>query len=290
MFGLLNVDKPAGVTSRDVVNHVQRLIRPVKVGHAGTLDPLATGVLVICVGPATRLVPFIQQQHKVYRATFLLGVTSNTDDVEGDVQPIDGARHVTRQDIASLIPKYTGVIQQVPPQFSAVKVKGRRAYQQARRGREVRLEPRPVEIHRLELLEVDERSLSLEIECGSGTYIRSLGRDLGADLGSGAVMSALRRTRIGPFVVENAVGLDAIQKSTFTEMLLPAKLALHGIPDYVASAADVALLSSGRTVETTGQDYADGVQVAVVDAQGELVCVAESQGHRLAPRTVFRSA
>src|SRR6478609_12096076 len=207
MFGLLNVDKPAGITSRDVVNRVQRLVRPHKVGHAGTLDPLATGVLVIAIGPATRLIEYVQRMPKSYQGTFLLGRTSDTEDVEGNVVELPHTPVPSRDDILAAIPRFLGTIEQRPPAFSALKVAGQAAYKLARRGEAVELAARPVEIISIDLVRYEYPELELRVRCGSGTYIRSLGRDLAEALGSAAVMSQLRRIAIGPFQVEESLQL-----------------------------------------------------------------------------------
>jgi tRNA pseudouridine55 synthase len=208
MIGLLNINKPTGKTSRDVVNHVQRLVRPAKVGHAGTLDPLATGVLVVCVGPATRLIQYVQQMPKRYRATFLLGCRSDSDDTELEVTPVD-APAATRSAIETALPNFVGTIQQRPPAFSAIKVKGKRAYDLARNGEQIQLEARPITIHGIDIVSYDYPELVLDIRCGSGTYIRSIGRDLAEQLGTAAVMSALERTEIGRFRATDAATLDS---------------------------------------------------------------------------------
>ena len=180
--GVLNVDKPVGVTSRDVVNQVVRLVRPAKVGHAGTLDPLATGVLVVCVGHATRLINLVQEGRKRYRGRFRLGQTSDTDDVTGNVQPAGDWSGITKTQLEAELVEFIGQIQQVPPQFSAVHVQGQRAYDLARRGVAVELTARPVEVFSLQLTAFEPPDFELDVVCGSGTYIRSIGRDLGTRL------------------------------------------------------------------------------------------------------------
>jgi tRNA pseudouridine55 synthase len=288
MFGLLNINKPAGLTSRDAVNHVQRLVRPDKAGHAGTLDPLATGVLIICIGPATRLVPFVQQQRKVYRATFLLGRTSDTDDVEGRVSILEQAPEIGREQIVAVLPRFLGRIEQTPPQYSAVKVRGERAYALARAGREAALAPRRVDIHRLELLAFDGVELSLEIECGSGTYVRAIGRDLGAALGSGAVMSRLVRTRIGPFVLEQATPLDALTRESLPSHLLPAALAVADLPRCEIDETQWEHLRNGRGVPRGELPPLHvGQSIALFAGSGELAAVGELRDGRLAPSMVF---
>ena len=199
MFGFLNLNKPAGVTSRDVVNQVQRLVRPEKVGHAGTLDPLATGVLVVCVGRATRLTEYVQRMPKHYSATFLFGRQSDTEDIDGQVIELADPPQPKRDQIEATLPKFLGEIQQVPPAYSALKVEGRRAYDLARRGEDVQLAARPVVIYELRIVAYEYPELRLDIVCGSGTYVRSLGRNIARTVGTQAVMSALVRTAIGNF-------------------------------------------------------------------------------------------
>ncbi|MBA3313100.1 MAG: tRNA pseudouridine(55) synthase TruB [Planctomycetota bacterium] len=227
-FGLLNLDKPAGMSSRTAVDVVERLVHPAKVGHAGTLDPIATGVLVVCVGSATRLISFVQEGRKVYRATFRFGVTSVTDDVEGFVSSVPNAPRLTRDDVEAALPEFVGTIEQIPPVFSAVHVGGRRAYELARRGEAVALAPRSVEIHRYEAIDFDEESqeLTAEIECGSGTYVRSLGRDLAKRLGTAAVMTGLRRTAVGPFTIDRAISPSSLTLESLPSRLLPASTAV----------------------------------------------------------------
>ncbi|NOY30442.1 MAG: tRNA pseudouridine(55) synthase TruB, partial [Planctomycetes bacterium] len=186
MFGILNLNKPIGWTSRDAVNRVQRLVRPAKAGHAGTLDPLATGVLVVCIGPATRLISYVQAMPKVYQATFLLGRTSDSDDIETEVRELASPPQPSREEIESKLPDFLGEIQQRPPAYSALKVNGQRAYKLAREGLAVQLEPRPVEIYELRVTGYNYPELKINLRCGSGTYVRSLGRDLAEALGTGA--------------------------------------------------------------------------------------------------------
>ena len=178
IFGLLNIHKPRGKTSRWAVDQVKRLVRPAKVGHAGTLDPLATGVLIVAVGPVTRLMEDVQQAPKQYRAEYLLGQTSDTEDTEGRVTELVDPRRPSRAEIEFAAARFVGEIQQRPPAFSAIKVSGRRAYSLARKGQEVKLEPRAVTIHSLNIPDYVYPRLTLDIQCSSGTYIRSLGRDL----------------------------------------------------------------------------------------------------------------
>ena len=205
MFGILNVDKPKGMTSRDVVNVVQRMIRPVKVGHAGTLDPLATGVLVLMVGRATRLTEYIHSVSKTYLGTFQLGKVSNTEDIEGEVVSRNVLAVPNLKTVKAVVASFSGVQQQMPPAFSALKVNGKRAYDLARQGEKVELQPREIQVFHIEVVAYKYPVLTIEVKCTSGTYIRSLGRDIGEALQTGAVMTDLQRTSIGAFKIGQAV-------------------------------------------------------------------------------------
>jgi tRNA pseudouridine55 synthase len=247
-FGILNVNKPAGCTSRDAVNRVDRLTWPVKCGHAGTLDPLATGVLVVCVGQATRLIQYVQQLPKRYEATFLLGHRSLTDDVEGAVEVLADAAEPSRQALEAALPPFLGEIDQRPPAHSAIKVDGKRSYDRARRGEIFELPARKVTIHRLEVHRYEYPELEVEIECGSGTYVRSLGRDLAAALGTSAVMSALVRTAIGEFRVEEGVPLDTMTADIFAAHLRPALAAVANLQRVQVNAGQLVEIRHGRPI------------------------------------------
>ncbi len=280
-FGILNIDKPAGLTSRRVVDRVVELVRPAKVGHAGTLDPLATGVLVVCVGKATRLIELVQEHPKSYHATFLLGRESDTDDLEGTVTETAVDREITREEVETHLPAFVGRIAQVPPKFSAVHVEGRRAYERARAGQTVELTPRTVEIFRLEITRFDYPELELAIDCGSGTYIRSIGRDLGRALGCGAVMSALVRTQVGPYRIEDAIQLDRLTPDTLDGHLLKATTAVPSLPKRVVNEEEVALVRGGRPIPRGAVAHStNSDSVAIVDTTGTLLSIA-----RLAPET-----
>jgi tRNA pseudouridine55 synthase len=226
-FGLLNLNKPHGETSRWVVNQVQRIVRPAKAGHAGTLDPLATGVLVVCVGQATRLVEYVQMMRKRYRAEFELGRTSTTEDAEGKITELSNPPVPSLAEIERAVKHLTGEILQRPPAFSAIKVAGRRSYDLARRGQAVDLTPRPVTIFSIQIVRYAYPILVLEIECSGGTYVRSIGRDLAESLGTGAVMSALVRSSIGSFRLEDAVDLLRLSAETITQHLIPPTRAVE---------------------------------------------------------------
>ena len=236
------------MTSRQAVNVVQRLARPAKTGHAGTLDPLATGVLVVCVGGATRLIEYVQRMPKRYVGTFLLGRQSATEDVEGDVTELPDAPRPTREEIEAAAQRFVGRIQQRPPAFSALKVQGRPAYKLARRGKPVELAPRPVEIYRIELRAYQYPELILEIECGGGTYVRSLGRDLAESLGTAAVMSALVRTGIGRFSIEDAIDPRELTPDNWMAFLQPPLRAVEYLPRVQLSAEQAARIRNGLTI------------------------------------------
>jgi tRNA pseudouridine55 synthase len=208
--GLVVLDKPGGMTSRDAVDAALRWFpRGTRVGHTGTLDPLATGVLVLCVGSATRLTEYVQQMAKTYRTTVRLGARSDTDDADGTVTPVDVLHPPQREELENCLQTFLGEIEQVPPAFSAAKVTGRRAYDLARQGREVALEARRVRIDGIDVLRYEYPEADLEVRCGKGTYIRSLARDVGERLGCGGLVQVLRRTRVGPFQAADAVSLEA---------------------------------------------------------------------------------
>ena len=246
--GLLNVHKPTALSSRQVVDRVQTLVYPTKVGHAGTLDPLATGVLLVCVGPATRLISRVQQGRKRYVGRFRLGQRSDTEDIEGEVVPAGDWSGVTRQQIEQLIPEFLGSILQTPPQISALKVGGQRAYKLARRGVVVELKPRPVDVFSLKMTDFHPPEFELDVECGTGTYIRSLGRDIGERLGCGAVMSGLSRTAIGPFRLEDAVSLDSLNVVTLAGALVPPQAVLPELPRRTLGSNEIVAVRQGQTL------------------------------------------
>jgi tRNA pseudouridine55 synthase len=276
MFGLYNINKPSGITSRDVVNRVQRLVRPAKAGHAGTLDPLASGVLVVCVGPATRLIPYVQRMTKHYRATFLLGHASDTDDVYGEVCLSNDPYRPSREEILETLKRFLGEILQRPPRYSAVKVKGQRAYRLARRQEPIELPARPVTIHELHLRDYTYPTLELDVVCGSGTYIRSLGRDVAAELGTTAIMSSLVRTAIGTFSIEESVRLEDISADSADRYLLPAIRAVEGLPRLMLTEQEVERVARGLTIVREGLAATD--PIAAMDTTGQLGAILVRRG------------
>jgi tRNA pseudouridine55 synthase len=276
--GLLVLDKPSGLTSRAAVDRALRWFpRRTKLGHTGTLDPLATGVLVLCIGKATRLVEYVQRMNKAYHSLFTLGARSSTDDADGEITPIsahDPGLAAIEKGLAGL----QGRLEQVPPAFSAAHVEGQRAYDLARRGQDVALTARPVHVYRIEILKYEHPQLEVQVECGKGTYIRSLARDLGAMLGVGAYVSLLRRTRVGPFVPEQATPLEAD-----APRVLPTALALADLPRVDLHETDVPRLRQGQAVPVAAPD-APEVAVFASDA---VVAVARVQGGLLWPDKVL---
>lgn len=268
--GILNLNKPTGMTSRRVVDVVQRLVRPDKVGHAGTLDPLASGVLVVCVGSATRLIEYVQKMPKRYRGTFLLGRTSPTEDIESEVTLLENPPQPTLDDILRTAVSMTGEIQQRPPSFSALKVDGQRAYDLAREGKLVEFAPRPVTIHGIQVVTYNYPELVLEVQCGGGTYIRSLGRDLARALNSDAVMSALVRSAIGEFQLGNAFDPEQLTRNNLAEHLLPLRAAVADLPMLELNAEEIARLSKGLFIRHAGSD---ATEYAGIDAHGRLIAL-----------------
>jgi tRNA pseudouridine55 synthase len=210
LCGILNVDKPLGLSSHDVVTTVRKLVGQRKVGHAGTLDPLATGVLLLCLGKATRVSQFLMDSHKVYRAIVRLGISTTTHDREGEITS-QSSVGVGQGEVEAAVQRFVGCIDQVPPAYSAIKVKGRRLYHLARQGIAVQAPPRKVDVYRLDVIEWSAPFVTLEVECGPGTYVRALARDLGQTLGCGAHIAALCRTKSGQFTLEQAVGLPELE-------------------------------------------------------------------------------
>ena len=279
--GILLVDKPAGMTSHDVVARTRRAFGTRKVGHAGTLDPMATGLLVIGIEGATRLLTYIVGADKTYEATIRLGQTTGTDDAEGEivaVAPPEAWGAVTDDAVSAGIASLTGEISQVPSAVSAIKVDGRRAYDRVRAGEEVVLAARDVVVSRFDLLETRRGEgfidLDVIVDCSSGTYIRSLARDLGAGLGVGGHLTALRRTRVGPFEVAGAVGLDALEGAP---TLTPGETAARILPVLEMSSDDARDLRHGKRL--VGQAARlDGALGAALDPDGRLIGIVERRG------------
>jgi tRNA pseudouridine55 synthase len=290
--GLVNINKPTGISSRKVVDCVQQLVWPAKAGHAGTLDPLATGVLVVCVGSATRLISHIQSGRKRYIGRFLLGKRSPTDDIDAEMVEGGAWSNVTANQIQQLLPDFLGTIQQTPPRISAVKVGGHRAYKLARRGEAVELQPRPVTIFSLKLAEFQPPEFELEIECGSGTYVRSLGRDLGERLGCGAVMSKLCRMSVGPFTLSHSILLDSIDRLSLAQALTPPLAVVADLPRRSLNPTEICMVRQGQAIcSKIDCDVNYGGEVTLLDADQTLIGIAvrEASSQRLFPKVILHS-
>lgn len=270
----LAIDKPAGLSSRAVVDRVSKTVGSRRVGHAGTLDPLATGVLVVAVERATRLIEYVQRMRKRYRADFLLGATSPTDDVESDPVSTPGAEPPSEEAIREAISRQVGEILQVPPIYSAIKLSGKRAYELARRGAEPKIEPRPVHVHRIDVLEYEYPHLRIDVECGSGTYIRSIARDLGNSLGVGGLMKELRRTAVGVFTEEIAIPLDDLSPTDWRGFARTLRFALSELPTIALDAEGSDSFRHGR--KTLVPNAPDG-ELVVVDEQDRLLGIGRSE-------------
>ncbi len=278
-FGILNIDKPQGITSREAVNHVCRLVpKKTRVGHCGTLDPLATGVLLVCVGPATRLIQFGQAAPKHYIGTFRLGLSSDTEAITGEVQTHD-APEVTRAQLESVLPNFIGSIDQRPPAFSALRVAGKRAYDLARAGKEVKLKSRKIDILSLSVVDFNFPDFRLDIKCGSGTYVRSLGRDIAEALGSHAVMTGLARAGIGQFQQSEALKLDDLNAENLHDHFLAPQLLIGDMASTVLVDDEFKKLQDGNWIR---RDMPDSVEeLAAYDDQGRLVVVLKRDSGRL---------
>lgn len=284
--GLLVLDKPAGITSREAVDRaLQWFPRKTKVGHTGTLDPFATGTLVLCLGRATRLVEYVQRMSKTYRSTFILGATSNTDDIDGVITHTSNATDPGRDAVVAALTHLVGTIEQIPPAYSAAKVSGRRAYALARQGEEVELAPRSVAVYAIDLIRYDWPEIEVEVRCGKGTYIRSLARDAGAALGCGAYVSSLRRTRVGPFLADEGLNLDS-DEDTARAQLLPLALALSDLPRVVVNTDEALRLRQGQSINTDAQITGE---VAVFTTSGEVIGVStiDSERNELRPTKIL---
>ncbi len=295
--GILVVDKPQGPTSHDVVALVRRLAATRRVGHGGTLDPFATGVLPIFLGHGTRVVEYHATDTKGYRATVCFGAASTTDDLEGDLTPAESPAP-SREAVEAALDGFRGPIAQRPPAFSAVKVSGRRAYAIARAGGPVDLPERQVTIHGLTLLgwdgsDADRPVAIVDVRCSAGTYIRAIARDLGQRLGNAAYLGALARTASGPFVLEDAVSLEAIRAaaaespSGLAPLLLPIDAGLDAYPEITLTPDETEAIARGQFVSPAGGIASPGERYRLRTPDGALAAIASRAGGRLAPDKVF---
>jgi tRNA pseudouridine55 synthase len=296
IHGWIVLDKPIGMTSTQAVAAVKRLFSAKRAGHAGTLDPLASGGLPIALGEATKTVPFVMDGRKRYRFMVRWGEERDTDDTEGRVVRSSESRS-TAEAIRALLPQFTGLIEQTPPRYSAIKVQGERAYDLARDGEVVELAPRPVEIHQLTLVEQIDNNLSvLDAECGKGTYVRALARDMGRILGCFGHICALRRTLVGPFGENDMIPLEQLEalcnraasgEGSLADALLPVETALDDIPALAVTRADAARLHRGQAVLLRGRDAPNSSGTVYVTVAGRLLALAEIGNGELIPKRVF---
>ena len=295
IHGWLVLDKPQGLTSTRAVGACKFAFQAKKAGHAGTLDPLATGILPIAFGEATKTVPYVMDGTKNYRFTIRWGAETDTDDSEGQVVKTSDVRP-SRDAIASLLPEFVGEILQVPPQYSAVKVEGARAYDLARDGEQFELSARPVQIDALTLVDVpDENTAVLEAECGKGTYVRALARDFGRRLGCCGHIIALRRTRVGPFTEADAVPLSRIEEAAggpealaaLTALLQPVEAALTELPALTVTPPDAATLARGQPVLIRGRDAPVMAGAVYAQCRGRIIAIGEIEKGALHPTRVF---
>jgi tRNA pseudouridine55 synthase len=286
IHGWINLDKPVGPTSTQAIGRVRRITGAGRVGHAGTLDPLASGVLPIALGEATKTVPYIQDARKIYRFTVRWGQATTTDDREGDVIA-ESADRPGDSDIQAILPRFTGLISQAPPAFSAIRIAGARAYDLARAGTPAEMAERPIDIHRLDWISNDDHDHTVfEVETGKGAYVRSLARDMGRALGTFGHISALRRMAVGQFRVENAFPLDfdALPSDIagLTEHVLPIETVLDDIPALALTADEAQRLRCGQTVGLFTHHHRDWLAELIAEGRDGGIVLALWQGKAIA--------
>lgn len=288
VHGWVVLDKPVGMTSTHAVSVVKRAYAAKKAGHAGTLDPLASGLLPIALGEATKTVPFVMDGRKAYQFTVAWGSQTDTDDTEGRVVATSDKRP-DEAAIAALLPRFTGTILQVPPKFSAIKIAGERAYDLARDGEEVQLEPRPVEIDALRIVTHTAGTTTFEAECGKGTYVRAIARDLGIALGCLGHVAHLRRTRVGPFAVADATTVEALRESAEAAeaALRPVETALSLIPQIMIHRDAALRLKRGQSVLLRGRDAPVEAEAVYATSGGVLIATGSIENGELIPHRVF---
>jgi tRNA pseudouridine55 synthase len=290
--GVLVIDKPVGMTSHDVVQVVRRGTGIRRAGHTGTLDPRASGVLVVLIGPAVRLSEYLSTSEKRYQAVMKFGMTTSTYDTEGAITSEGGAFDFEFEDLEKALSKFVGEVEQIPPVFSALKIDGRRAYEMARAGEEVEMEPRMITVHSLELLEWEPPEAVIDIHCSSGTYIRSLAHDLGEEMGSGATLINLRRTKNGRFTLRDAVSLrkleEAFSNGDWYRYLIPAAEALADWYTVELEHDQIDEVRHGHRVAAI-EPMPTGTWARAISQEGELVALVEyiEEDQEWQPRKVF---
>lgn len=271
MNGIVIIDKPAGWTSQDVTARLRRVFNTRRIGHGGTLDPMATGVLPVFVGRATRGVEFFEHAEKVYETLLLPGITTDTEDITGTVLTRTEAK-ITAEAVEAVLPQFRGEIMQIPPMYSALKVGGQKLYDLARKGKEVERQPRPITIHQLTLLGVEPEGIRLRVRCSKGTYIRTLCKDIGEALGCGGCMAALRRVQAGEYTIEESVSLEMLLESTEPEKYLrPVDSMFRNHPSVTLSPKQELRCRNGNSFSVT---MADGIYRAYAQ-NGEFLMLAQ---------------
>ena len=290
--GWLIIDKPRDMGSTQVVNLTRRLFNAKKNGHAGTLDPFATGVLPIAFGEATKVLPYVTDGEKEYEFVLQFGASTNTDDSEGEI--IEKSEKIpTQEEIEKIIPLFIGKIKQIPPAYSAIKINGQRAYKLARGGQKVEMPEREIEIFDLRLLEIlPNRQAKFRVNCSKGTYVRTLGRDMAEKLGSKGYLQELRRTKCGKFSIDCAILLEKIKNMVHSDdlmrNLLPLETSLRDIADLAVSEADAAKLKQGQGLSPKAYDVKNHIgEEMVVFSQGKLVAIVRIDEKRISPVRVF---
>ncbi|MFC1632523.1 tRNA pseudouridine(55) synthase TruB [Patescibacteria group bacterium] len=285
MDGFLIINKQKDWTSHDVVAKLRSITSLRKIGHTGTLDPFATGVLVVGIGKATKLFEFLTGDTKEYLATFKLGATSDTDDKTGTVTISPDAQKIIREDLELAILKFTGKIKQTPPQYSAIKVNGKKMYELARKGETTKVKPRVVEVLEFEVLRYRYPKLKVRLKVSSGTYIRSLARDLGEELGVGGYVEKLERTTVGNWHIDQSVKLKRLNKNNWAKYLQPVEAVLDNFELIKVSSEEANDLRLGKKIEYSHEDSSK--KLAVIDPEEKLVAIAEYSDNLLNPRKVF---
>lgn len=292
MDGVLNINKPSGMTSHDVVQAVRRITREMRMGHTGTLDPLATGVLVLCAGKATRIARYLEAGEKEYKAVMRLGVTTDTLDAEGRVLETRSYSPPDRSQLLHALKNFIGTIMQQPPAYSAIKVKGVASYKLARQGKAEQLEPRQVTIYGIELTAYEDPLVSLTVRCSKGVYIRTLCADLGEALGPGAHLTSLVRTRSGRFGIDHAVTLERLADlaagGTLGRVLVPLDEALADLPSVTLDETDaVRIMHGNRVPSRSDMKVVSSSSVRIYGPSGRLLALARTEKGEIRPEIVF---
>ena len=290
-IGIINIDKPPGITSHDVVARIRKLADIKRVGHTGTLDPFATGILLVAIGPATRLIQFTHNWEKEYSATFIFGASSDTDDITGEISKfqIPNSKQITKHKIQNTLKQFIGNIQQIPPAYSAVKIKGKKLYEHARIGENVVANARPVTIHEIKIISYDYPELKLHIRCSTGTYIRALARDLGTALNTGSYVSQLRRTKIGKFHESGSIKLEKLSTDNLKKGLNTVESMIWHLPSAQFPADNVAQLEQGRKLPYFDNNIPANSPLSLFDQNKNLIGIGEydSLAHLLSPRIIL---